>query len=278
MTNAKYIDRAGAVLFLARAGVTCGCCVISSCCMLSGCAVTAPPSPLPQYQLVSGEESLRIIADRQASILSVSAQCEIVLTGPDEQRIKLDGVLLAAPQTTNGPQVRLRGWKLGQAVFDLTLTDGSAWLMTPEDPRAPQPAQPAVAALSGPPPVSVTHPARRIAEAFDFLGPAYFRTATVSQITPTLLVASPAPSRLDQATCQIARQTLTPASFTAVDPRGTSELSLQDYRFLAGIPWPHQLGLSGPDGTIQVTMSEVELNGELPPTAFVPPARARRLP
>ncbi|MFA6047029.1 MAG: hypothetical protein WC718_18760, partial [Phycisphaerales bacterium] len=95
--------------------------------MLGGCA-----SSLPVYPPMSDADALAKIADRQAMVKSLSAECDLDLTDAQGQRISLDGVLVAEPPG----RLRLRAWKFGQAVFDLTLVDGKGWVMTPDDGAA----------------------------------------------------------------------------------------------------------------------------------------------
>ncbi len=250
------------------------------CCL--GCAGRAVEWPLPTYAALSAEESLRVIALRQARITSVWAQCDIVLTDADGQRVPLDGVLLAMPLAPTGPRVRLRAWKLGRSVLDLTLAEGAVWLVAPENsplnnrgtPSSDLPTPPADAAASP------AQPARRIAAALDFIGPRFFQAATVVGSSATTITA--AGPGADNTTCEIDRATLTPRVFMRGGAEGRSavagDLRLSEYRLIGTIPWAHRLRLSGPGGAADVLMSDVELNGDLPAGAFTPPVRARRLP
>jgi len=242
------------------------------CALAGGCVTDANRAPLPTYAIMSDRDSLNLIAARQSTIKTVSARCDIVLTDPQGQTVNLDGALLAMPATPTGPKVRLRAWKLGQAVFDITLTNGQAWLIAPDDPRIPNPADTSTPAQTS----------RRIAEALDFIGPAFFQSATIASSTPTSITASSADTTSTPTFCQIDRATLTPQRFTSggkdASIAAISEIFFSDYRLLGAIPWPHRLHLTSPGGTVIVSMSDVELNAELPPSAFVPPARARQLP
>jgi hypothetical protein len=80
--------------------------------------------------------------------------------------------------------------------------------------------------------------------------------------------------------CQADRPTLTPRRYTLVDPRGISRftLELDRYEIIGGIPWPKRLRALSDAGRIDVELRDVELNGELPEGAFVPPRRAEKLP
>ena len=148
---------------------------------LVGCAAETAREPLPTYRLMSPEESIQIIAARQAEIKKVSARSEIELTDADGQQVNLDGALPAMPQTTTGPRVRLRAWKLGHAVFDLTVVDGKAWIVAPDDPRLGEPARKSSPSESetGDARRTPAQPARRIAEAIDFIGPDFFKASSV---------------------------------------------------------------------------------------------------
>ncbi|MFN0010128.1 MAG: hypothetical protein ACKVS8_00640 [Phycisphaerales bacterium] len=253
-------------------GVACALCCL-------GCAGRAVEWPLPTYPTMSDEESLRVIALRQARITTVSAQCDILLTDADGQRVHLDGVLLAMPLAPTGPRVRLRAWKLGRPVFDLTLTDGTAWLIAPENAPLNDRGTPS-SGLPPPPADAAASPARRIGAALDRIGPRFFQAATVVRSSPETITATGAGA--DSTTCEIDRVTLTPRRFIpggATDSAGTaSDLRLSEYRLIGEIVWAHRLRLNGPGGAADVLMSDVELNGDLPPGAFTPPVRARRFP
>ena len=49
------------------------------------------------------------------------------------------------------------------------------------------------------------------------------------------------------------------------------------YADFNGIAWPQRIQAVGPSGRITIDLSEIEINGELPPAAFRPPARAVKL-
>ncbi len=73
---------------------------------------------LPTYAAMSDEESLAILQTRSATIKQVQADCEIQLIDEKGDRVRLDGAMvLDFPD-----KARIRAWKFGHAVFDLTLT------------------------------------------------------------------------------------------------------------------------------------------------------------
>ena len=94
-----------------------------------GCARKAPPSPLPTYAGLDDAAALKVLAARAEAVKTLSAQCALTLTRPDDQTVQLDGAVVMAPPE----KLRLRAWKFGRAVFDLTLTEAGLWVMTPQD-------------------------------------------------------------------------------------------------------------------------------------------------
>ena len=98
---------------------------------LAGCAARRPvESNLPTYGRLDPAAALRMLAERSASVRSVSAQAGLTLTRADGQSVNLDGAVVMAPPG----RVRLRAWKFNQAIFDLTLTPDGLWVLTPDDP------------------------------------------------------------------------------------------------------------------------------------------------
>ncbi len=232
--------------------------------LLIACAICGCSTRLPTYPAMSDEASLAIIADRQATVQRIVAECDINLTDADGQSVTLEGVLVARPPGN----VRLRAWKFGHAVFDLTLVDGKGWIMIPEQgPGAQQ--------------LNVTNmPASRVGEALDLLGPLYFRSAKpVGGDNMMLLAAGPALGR-DNVLCEVQRRTLTPRRFVvhAGSDLPPSELLLDQYAVVDDNVWPMRIRLRGKSGGVLLRLRNVEINGEIAPTAFVPPKRAKALP
>lgn len=229
-------------------------------CVLAGC-VASPP--LPTYLPMSDAAALSVIAQRQESILSISAECDLDLTDARGQSVSLDGVLIAEPPM----RLRLRAWKLGHAVFDLTLRDGQGWVFVPDEgPAAGK--------------VSVENmPARRVGEALELLGASYFRSARPAGGDDATLVTVGTALGRDDVACEIDRLTLTPRRFViGTEGAGSSsELRLERYRLVGDVVWPTRLRLLSPTGEVVATLRNVELGGEVPATAFTPPQRAKAL-
>jgi hypothetical protein len=234
--------------------------------IIGGCAGV---TPLPDYPAMSDADAMRTIADRQEAVRSVSAECDLYLTDPQGQTVSLDGVLVA--QTPGS--LRLRAWKFGHAVFDLTLTGGKGWVMLPDNRQAARKLDPANIS------------ARRVGDAFELLGPSYFRTASsVNEVRPTggpLLVVRGWALGRDDVVCEIDRRTLTPRRFVMGTADGTnaSEIKLDGWAVTQnGMVWPLRMSLASPMGEVLVVIRSVELNGDIPVGAFVPPKRAVELP
>jgi hypothetical protein len=224
---------------------------------LSGCA-----SPLPTHQGLDDQQALQVITRRLESVRTLSASADLILTTPQRQTVSLDSALVAAFPD----RARLRAWKMGTAVFDLTILPDATWLYTAED--APGPGDIDTIARSD------------IGQALALLGPAYFQTAAIAPhaATSTRLLVTVGPALgAAQVFCEIDRPTLTPLRFWTSTERGISELLLQDYTLIQGVPWPQRIRFRGPEGQVLLRLNDVELNGDLAPGAWTPPPRARVL-
>lgn len=228
---------------------------------LPGCART---ERLPAYRWVDAPTALHHLASRAAAVKSASAECQITLTRPDGQSVRLDGALAMKPPDS----VRLRAWKLGQAVFDLTVTPGGVWMVAPDDPDRRQRVLPAAAN------------AAKMAQAFAMFSGEFF-TAGDARIVDTggprfRIERSVGGQRI---VCEVERSTLTPRRYVVSDSSGANHFSMTEdrYEIVSGIPWPTKLIARGENGMIEMELHDVELNAPLPPNAFVPPRRARKL-
>lgn len=238
---------------------SCAAVVAWAACLLAGCG-----SKLPVYPAMGDAESFATIADRQASVKTLSAECDLDLTDASGQRVSLDGVMVASLPG----KVRLRAWKFGHVIFDLTMADGKGWVMAPDDARGTRRFD------------AESLPTKQVRDAMDLLGPAYFRAAKHGGGDERVLRArGPALGR-DDVECEIDRPTLTPRRFvvdTSEAPVST-ELLMDDYEVVGAIVWPMRVRLKSPSGEVSIRFRSVELNGTLPDGAFTPPSRAKALP
>lgn len=240
--------------------------VLVLACTLAGCA-----APLATYPPMSGDASLRTIADRADSVHTARAALSIKLTRADGQSIRLDGAMVAALPD----RFRVQAWKFGAPVLDLTSIRGDLWSIPINRPGATSEDD----ALS-------TVTAEQFARALALFGGDLWRHAIADDhaSSPGTLVArlgvSAADTR-DGPLCEIDRPTLTPRRLILSPPGGPSPrtLDLTRYRLIDNaIPWATALRFSGPGGSAEVAFEDVELNQPIPDAAFTPPPRARKRP
>ena len=241
----------------------CALCVSAVAFSAVGCAKTSRPSPLPTYPGLDNAAALKVLADRAQAVKTLSGRADLTLTRPDGQTVQLDGAVAMAPPE----KLRLRAWKFGQAVFDLTLTDEGLWVMAPQDPGRREKVLPA--SLS----------AAQFGREWAMLNGSYFLEPDLSARTEGrwLLVGR----RLEDGravVCRVDRATLTPRRYEMRDPQGRLRFrfGLGGYRVFEGIPMATRLAARSPDGKIDIRLREVGLNEELAPTAFRPPRRAEK--
>lgn len=240
--------------------------LLSSAFLLLGC-VQHPSSHenLPLYPWTDDQAALRELAVRAQAIKTVSAAAFLTLTRPDGRSIRLDGAVAISLETRS---VRLRAWKLSQAVFDLTLTPAGLWIETPKDAQHHQPMAPASLSAS------------KFARALSIFGGEVFDGPGIQVIDhggPRFWVQKPLEGGQTMS-AEIDRATLTVRQYQLSGAGGVIHLrlALRDYRLFNGIPWPTRLTAISDDGTIDVELRDVELNGQLPPGAFIPPRGAEK--
>jgi len=236
---------------------------LAAAAILNGCSAT-----LPTYPRMPDDAALRLIAERLDSVRTVSAAADLTLTASSGRTVRLDGAFIASPPT----RARLRAWKFGSPVLDLTVLPGAVWLYAPDPPGS-------AGQGAGPGDLSRT-PAANIAPALELLSGAYFQGARPlpeESTAQTLAVIGPALGR-DDVRCEIDRATLTPRRFRLGSAPDQGELLLDRYTVAGAIVWPRGIRFRGPDGEIHVRLRDLELNIELPGGAFNPPGRARLMP
>ncbi len=232
--------------------------------LLAGC-VPPPAEKLPPVVWVDDQTAVRKLCERASAMRTVSSECALTLTRPTGQSIRLDGaVAMRLPGS-----VRVRAWKLGQAVLDLTATPDGLWIESPDDASSSNPSIPPNAG------------AARVARAMSMMFGDFFCGHGVS-----ILDHGGARFELrctldgQRIACEVERATLTPRQYTILDADGIVRftLALDRYQVISGIPWPTRLTAKSEGGNITIELKDPELNGELPANAFVPPGKAKRLP
>lgn len=243
--------------------------------MLTACE-THRPDPLPTVEWQSVEDARQILIDRQAAIESVQTQLKFRITPPPENGSDKSGggggsggkthTLDAALVIRGDDHLRLRAWKLGQTVFDLTANPDGTFIVADEEmtDRAPD----------------APDAERNLAELADQLGAmlrgpdwAEARIDRMNGSSGTLLEA-----RWDNGSSEIDARTLAPLRFVFSDPSAEQHVQLETrYTAYDRGYWLHAVEATGPFGKIELNFYDVELNGELNPRAFTPPRRAKKI-
>lgn len=243
--------RIAELALLCAGGLACGC----------GCR----QERLPSYARSDEQTALAIVAQRARQVRTVSGSGTLELTRPNGESVRLDLALAIQPPE----RARLRAWKFGQAVFDLTITPDGLWLQSPKDsPQAPRIK-------------SAGTSAAQVARAWSLLGGGFFdEPDLVARNEGDDLVLRRTRAGEPAVVCRIHRDTLTPRRYEMLDDAGRRRfsLALDQYDIVQGIAWPRRITAVSEAGRVVVELSDVMLNDELAPGAFNPPRRAEKLP
>jgi hypothetical protein len=227
-------------------------------------AACSTPERIAKYPPMPPDQALKLLADRAHVVHAVSAQGTITLTRGNGDSVRLDGAIVMDPPN----RARVRAWKFGQAVFDMTLTPQGLWLVAPDDADRRREISAAGA-----------NTARLVREWLRLMSGAFDSPSLAAHDDgPRLLVTQSNPDGTTM-TCSVARETLTPRRFTLTDAEGKQRFSLTLDRYAAygASVWPHRVDAVSEAGEIRIDLREVEINGELPETAFRPPRRAEQI-
>lgn len=221
---------------------------------LAGCIVR--PDPLPAVAWSDLQDARRVLVERAAALDTVQAQCKLRFkpAAEGESTQTLDGAVVFDRQG----QARLRTYKLGQMVFDVTVNDTGVWVAVSNEfkDRADD-ARDGLAKLGEALPALLRGP--------DFADARLTRTNSRGD----LRAAWP------DAEAAIDARTLAPKSFTFTgDAAEAIEKIDTVYADYGNGLWLHQLTAVGEFGTLTMTFRSVKLNGELNPRAFRQPRRA----
>ena len=236
-------------------------------CMLPACAsqraqVASEPAvlmPIPRRPWVNLLYGINSINERAQSLNTVLAVGDIILTKADgKSSVTLEAALLLE----NSDYLKLRAWKAGQVVMDITYTPESVWVWTSQ--QAPEltftraALTQLVAAMRGQVPTN----AEQISE-------------NEHWITASATLENGAPIQF-----RIHKPTLTITQFTYFDKQQTRRqtLVMDQYDLINHQPWPRRIRAEGEMGFMLINLREVEINEPLPPHAFVPIDRAVRQP
>ena len=257
------LSRAPCALFESRSFYSGIILAITLLSLAGGCA-HRPAENLPAYRWVDASSAARDLCQRARAVHSASAEAALTLTRPGGQSVRLDAALVMRPPQS----MRMRAWKFGQRVFDLTLTPQGLWVEGPQDPGRRAQALPA------------SLDAAKVARAWSLMSGMFF-----CEPGSRLLDRGGARFRVERTSqgqrivCEVDKATLTPRRYSLLNSSGATRftLGLEHYEMIGGIAWPTQLSARSEGGTIQIELKNVELNSELAPNAFVPPRHAQRV-
>jgi hypothetical protein len=220
---------------------------------------------IPAVEWSTHDDALRVLRDRAAAVKTVSATGTMTLRRPGGDSVRLDLAMVAQQPEQ---KLRLRAWKLGRAVFDLTLTPDGLWLLTPSDPSLRDKAR------------SGGLGASRLARSWQTLAGGLFDQADLKIIETGVPLKIATTRSIPPTVCSVDRRTLTPRLYEVLDDKSglvRFSLRLGDYRMVGGTPFPFRYDARSEEGDIRIDFDEVELNGELAPGAFIPPKRAEKV-
>ena len=220
---------------------------------------------LPTVQYSDNADALRILRERAAAVRTVSSRGTITFVRADGESVRMDLAMVSQPPD----RLRLRAWKLGRAIFDLTLTPDGLWLMSPEDPSLRQKVE------------NANVGAAEIARNWSMLSGEFFNRSglEIERTAKDLVLTAPHDKGL-HLSCYVDSRALVPWLYLLQDDgdRTRFSLNLDDFRMVGQLPYPHRVQAESESGRIVVQLEEVELNEDLAPAAFKPPRRAEKLP
>lgn len=230
--------------------------------LLAGCAAR-----LPEYRWRSPNDALRVMSERDRTVRSVRASFRLLLWSP-KGRVSLDGALVAEPPH----RLRLRAWKLTQAVLDVTVNEDGAFVLDRRGNREPGDAvRPDV-------PIDLAVLADALTALPGFGGDENW-TVRDDAAWDALTARREVGDSDAIVECTIAPKTLTRrACVLRTGGRDLQTLRFDRYRLSdSGVPWPWLIRGRGTHGTFEIRFDEVSFDESLPAAAFRPPKTARRV-
>jgi outer membrane lipoprotein-sorting protein len=218
------------------------------------------------YPLTDAAETLRQLAERTRRVKTLSGEGLITLTRPSGESVRLDAAIAMAPPD----RTRIRAWKLGRAIFDLTVLPEGMWAVAPDDPKRKDDIK------------SAGVSAAKLAKTWSVLSGGFFDSPNLkTELGGSTLTISRTAANEPTVVCEVDRATLTPRKYAMLDDSGATRFTftLGRYRQFPGdVVWPTRLVADSDAGKVEIELREVEVNPELAPGAFVAPRRAEKLP
>ena len=233
--------------------------------LLAGGCAHHPVENIPHYPLMDPTSSLQQIAQNTSQVKTLNGEGLITLTRPDGESVRLDAAMAMQPPD----RARIRAWKFGRGIFDLTVTPDGVWAVIPEDPKHKE--QITTAGVS----------AAKLAKTWSVLSGGFFQsTGLTTEVKGDKLIVRRQSPDEPVVLCEVDRVTLTPRKYLMLDDTGKTRfsLSLEDYQQFGPVVWPTRLTALSENGTVEIELRDVQVNPELPTNAFIPPRRAEKLP
>lgn len=218
---------------------------------------------LPTYRLLDVKQTCAALARHAADVKTASASGALELRRSDGRHVRLDLAVALKPPDIG----RLRAWKFGQAVFDLTIHGDEVWLELQRDDKNAN--------------ERITATARQLARVWRLLNGSLFNDSNLrSEMHGDRLRLERRVANEPTIVCVVNRDTLTPRQYVLLDDAGRVRFSLEldHYRAFGNIVWPMRMIATSESGRIVIELRQVDMNAELSPAAFKPPRRAEKLP
>lgn len=231
--------------------------------LLAAIAGCQAPETIPTYAQKPADESLQLMRSRAAAVHDISGQGRITLTSPNGQSVILDAAFVFAPPD----QARVRAWKFGQAVLDLTVTRDEAWLfLARQDDHAEQ--------LK----MTSAQTAKALRQGLLLLSGQIDDAAASAEADGGQIVVQRPAENGGLVVCRIDRKTLTPRQYVLKNRAGQKELTLNmtSYQVAGPTVWPMVITAESGSGTVRIDLSDIQVDAA-PAAAFRHPARAERL-
>jgi hypothetical protein len=228
--------------------------------LLAGCAAH---EHLPPAEWHTEQDARRILADRASRIHNVTAQGLLTMQQSNGQSVRLDIAMVR----DNAHHVRLRAWKLGRTVFDFTLTPDGVWLLMPDDPSIRNRLKQAQGGVA------------KLADTFGIIDGALFSDPKTKYRKTGNTITFSGSIDNSRTTCEVDSTTLTPRKYALTDENGVARftLALDRYKVIDSIPTAMRYTATSDVGTMIVSLTDIDLNTDLAPGAFVPPHRAEKI-
>lgn len=212
--------------------------LLVACLMIAGCGTS-----LPTYELRSPEETLRHVSEGMHAAQTISGAGTLTVRDPERGNVSLEAALVAR----RPDQMRVRAWKFGRSVADVTL-DGDR-VLGETDPRVDRDVL--VEGLRG-----LRRALLEIDQEF------YDRAEVLPETSDEMLIARGRLSTGEVLFARIDRPTLTLRSLS-VDPDvhdDDASFSLQKYEEVGGVAWPMRIRARRGDREAAFRFDWVELN------------------